>query len=422
MKALLIAILAAASLAAKDSCVECHGAIEGALGAPVQKYASDVHKRHGFSCVDCHGGDPSRDDAKESMSPARGFRGKIARTAVPQLCSRCHSDANLMHKFNPRQRVDQYAQYLTSVHGKRLAAGDVNVANCVDCHGVHDIRPGKDPLAPVHPLRLPDTCARCHSDKTKMAKYKLSATVYDDYRTSVHWKALAERGDLSAPSCASCHGNHGAAPPHVGEVAAVCGACHVLMEDLYRKSPHKPVFDAMGVAGCVACHENHAVLHPGPQMLAGENAICAQCHDADSEGGRTAAAMASLIRKLSEGLERSSEILTRARRSGMEVAPALLRQTEAEERLVKARVAVHAFRVEAVAAPVEEGLKITAETYAAGQAALNELGRRRRGLLFSLAAIGITILGLWIWIRGLEQKQSSLAQARGGSEAEGQKG
>lgn len=422
MKVLLIAVLTVASVAAKDSCVDCHGALEGAPGEPVQKFARDIHKRHGFSCADCHGGDPNRDDAKESMSPARGFRGKIARTAVPQLCARCHSDAKLMHKFNPRQRVDQYAQYLTSVHGKRLMAGDANVANCVDCHSVHDIRAGKDPLAPVHPLRLPDTCARCHSDAAKMAKYKLSATAYDDYRSSVHWKALAERGDLSAPSCASCHGNHGAAPPHVGEVAAVCGTCHVLMEDLYRESPHKPVFDAMGVAGCVACHENHAVRHPTPDWLAGENSICAQCHDADSEGGQTAAAMASLIAKLSEGLERSEEILTRARRSGMEVAPALLRQTDAQEKLVKARVAVHAFRVEAVAAPVEEGLKIAEETYAAGQSALDELARRRTGLLFSLAAIGITIFGLWMWIRGFERKQSFLAEPGGGSKGEGEKG
>lgn len=420
MKALLLAVCMAACLAAKDSCVECHGALEGVQGEPVRMFARDIHKRHGFSCVDCHGGDPNRDDAKESMSPARGFRGKIARTAVPQLCARCHSDANLMHKFNPRQRVDQYAQYLTSVHGKRLAAGDTTVANCVDCHSVHDIRSGKDPLSPVHPLRLPDTCARCHSDTAKMAKYNLTATEYDDYRTSVHWKALADRGDLSAPSCASCHGNHGAAPPHVGEVAAVCGTCHVMMEDLYRESPHKPVFDAMGVAGCVACHENHAVLHPTPEMLAGENAVCAQCHDADSEGGQTAAAMSSLIAKLNEGLERSGEILGRARRSGMEVSDALLRQTDAQEQLVKARVAVHAFRVDAVAAPVQEGLKVTEETYAAGQAALDELGRRRTGLIFSLVAIGITIFGLWIWIRGFEQR--SLARPDGGSEGEGQRG
>jgi hypothetical protein len=79
----------------------------------------------------------------------------------------------------------------------------------------------KDSRSPVHPLRLPETCARCHADSTHMAKYKLATNQFEDYRKSVHWEALAQRGDLSAPSCASCHGNHGAhAPP--GELGR-CG-------------------------------------------------------------------------------------------------------------------------------------------------------------------------------------------------------
>ena len=70
-----------------------------------------------------------------------GIYGQPARTAVPKLCARCHSDAALMHKFGPQERVDQYAQYLTSVHGKRIAAGDTAAAVCTDCHGVHGIGP-----------------------------------------------------------------------------------------------------------------------------------------------------------------------------------------------------------------------------------------------------------------------------------------
>ncbi len=407
MRTLLLAMALTFTLAAKDSCIECHAKIEGKQSEAVRKFPQDVHKRHGFSCADCHGGDPQLDAAEAAMSPARGFRGKVARTAVPQLCARCHSDAALMHKYNPRQRVDQLAQYQTSVHGKRLASGDTAVANCVDCHGVHDIRAVKDPLSAVHPLKLPDTCARCHASEALMQKYKRTSTQHEEYRSSVHWKALAERGDLSAPSCASCHGNHGAAPPHVGEVAAVCGTCHVLMENLYRDSPHRPVFEAMGVAGCVACHQNHAVKHPGLGMLAGAQSMCAQCHDATSNGGKTAAGMASLIGDLTKAIERSDAILQQGRRSGIEVSEPLLRQTEAQEQLVKARVAVHAFRVGAVAEPVKNGLAITKETYAAGQSALEEIGRRRRGLLFSLAAIGLTILGLWIWLKNIERNSAA---------------
>jgi hypothetical protein len=392
--------------AAKDSCVECHSALEGAHQKPAVLFKDDVHSARGFRCVDCHGGDPSSDDPGVSMSPARGFKGKIVRTAVPQLCARCHSDANLIHKFKPQQRVDQLAQYMTSVHGKRLAAGDTAVANCVDCHSVHDIRDVRHALSPVHPLRLPETCARCHADGSRMSKYKLEHTQFDEYRQSVHWTALAKRGDLSAPSCASCHGNHGATPPQVASVAAVCGTCHVLLEELYNKSPHKPAFAAMGMAGCVVCHGKHKIEPPSVKMLAGDGSVCAQCHEADSAGGRAAAEMAKQISGLSEALGRSEEILTQARLSGMEVSEAQLQLVEGRENLVKARVAVHAFDTAAVLKPVKDGLAVAAQTHAAGVTALKERDVRRVGLSVSLAAIFATMGGLWLAIRGIERKRA----------------
>lgn len=391
----------------KNSCFDCHTNLEGAQGKPAKLFKDDIHAHRGFACADCHGGDPSNDDMTISMSPARGFKGKIPRTAVPQLCAKCHSDANLIHKFKPQQRVDQLAQYVTSTHGKRLAKGDTKVANCVDCHSVHDIREVKDALSPVHPLRLPETCARCHADEAHMTPYNLPSKQFQEYRTSVHWIALAKRGDLSAPSCATCHGNHGATPPAVGSVAAVCGTCHVLMEDLYAASPHKPVFAAMGLGGCVVCHQQHGIQKPTTKMLEGSDGTCATCHQPDTVGGKTAAAMARHIRELENALERSDRILTTARTSGMEVSEALVRQVEARENLIKARVAVHAFREDAVAQPVKAGLAIAAETHKAGESALGERDFRRRGLLFALAAILLTMVGLWLAIRAIEGRAKS---------------
>jgi len=378
--------------------------LEGNLQAPAKAFVNDVHSRFGFSCADCHGGDRTASDPEVSMSKARGFVGKIPRTAVPERCARCHSNAALIEKYKPRQRVDQLAQYKTSVHGKRLATGDTAVATCIDCHSVHDIREVKDALSPVHPLRLPSTCAQCHADPAHMAKYKLPTNQFAGYRKSVHWEALAKRGDLSAPSCASCHGNHGAQPPQVESVAAVCGSCHVMMEELYKKSPHQPVFAAMGAAGCVVCHGNHEIRNPGVEMLAGANSVCSQCHEADSKGGKAAAEMASQIGGLEQALDRSDQILATAQQSGMEVSEALLRQREARENLVKAAVAVHAFQAAAVHKPVQEGMAIAAETFHAGTSALKERRFRRLGLTVSLIAIVITMLGLWLAIRGIERR------------------
>ncbi|MCW5978134.1 MAG: cytochrome c3 family protein [Bryobacteraceae bacterium] len=414
MKLKLAMLACAAALWAKDSCLECHSELDGSLAAPTQAFKDDVHKGLGFSCVHCHGGDSSTDDPERSMSRARGFRGKIARTAVPELCAHCHSDAALIHKYNPKQRVDQMAQYKTSVHGQRLAKGDVNVANCVDCHSVHNIRAVRSPLSPVHPLRLPDTCSTCHSDANRMAKYGIPSNQHAEYRSSVHWEALEKRGDLSAPSCASCHGNHGATPPEVTSVAAVCGTCHVLMENLYKESPHEPVFAAMEKGGCVVCHGNHAVEHPTTDLLVGKSSVCADCHEADSAGGKVAEEMGRSILELRAALDRSDEILGRARRSGMEVSEPLLRQMEGRENLVKARVAVHAFDAAAVRQPVQDGLAIAAETHNAGEEAMRERDYRRMGLGLSLIAIAATMIGLWLAIRSIEGREKPIASPDGG--------
>ena len=120
-----------------------------------------------------------------------------------------------MRQFNPSLRTDQLGQYHTSVHGKRLAAGDTKVAVCTDCHSVHDLRAPSDPRSTVNPVNVANTCARCHSDAGYMKGYSIPTDQFAKYSTSVHHEALAVRGDLSAPTCTTCHGNHGAAPPGV---------------------------------------------------------------------------------------------------------------------------------------------------------------------------------------------------------------
>jgi len=237
-----------------------------------------------------------------------------------------------------------------------------------------------------------------------MAKYKIPTDQLKDYQTSMHWEALSKRKDISAPSCATCHGNHGATPPQASSVTAVCGTCHALVQDLYKASPHQAAFTAMGAAGCVTCHQNHAVKRPDEEFLGGKNSICSTCHDADSQGGKTSAAMYQGIRELDSSLKRAEAILTQARLAGMEVSEPLLKLDEGKERLVKARVAVHNFRIEAVRTPVGEGQKIAEESYRAGEEAMSERSFRRKGLGVSLAAIFITLCGLWLAVRSIEKK------------------
>src|SRR5262249_5639758 len=242
----------------------------------------DIHREKGFACVDCHGGDPTAADKKVAHDPARLFKGKPGGLALVAACARCHSDAELMRTYAPRQRVDQAAEYAASVHGKQLAAGDTHVATCVSCHGAHGVRLVSDAKSPVFPTNVADTCARCHADPAHMEGYKradgspLPTTQLSEYRKSVHFSALTKGNDLSAPTCNDCHGNHGAAPPGVGAIANVCGTCHAVFAQKFAMSVHQAIFDK----GCVECHANHAVLKPSDAMLsADDHGVCQPCHN-----------------------------------------------------------------------------------------------------------------------------------------------
>jgi len=392
---------------AADSCLTCHSALEEGTKGPATLIKNDVHIAHGLSCADCHGGDRSSDDPSVAMSKAKGFKGKPARTAIPKFCASCHASPDIMRKFAPSERVDQYELYQTSVHGKRLAAGDANVATCIDCHSVHDIRPVKDGMSPVHPLHVAETCSRCHSDKQKMAPYKIPTNQFEEYRTSVHWEAMTKRGDLSAPSCASCHGNHGAKPPQVESVAAVCGSCHVTFEALYEKSVHKAIFSgAGGGGGCIVCHSNHGIHQPSTAMLVGPKAVCSGCHEAGSAPAQTAAQMAAWIDGLDRALKQSETVLARAEEYGMEVSEAQVRLIDGRENLVKARLALHAIDPGEMKHPIDAGMVIAGETLASGQAALREKDYRRWGLAVSVLLIGIAILAIRFLIRRIESNGS----------------
>ena len=127
-----------------------------------------------------------------------------------------------MRGFNPSLPTDQLSKYKESQHGiLLLQEKDSKAAQCVSCHGVHGIRGPKSRQSKVHPQAIPETCGHCHADAKYMAGYKkddgtpLPTDQLEKYKQSVHGKALLEKGDLGAPACNSCHGNHAAMPPKV---------------------------------------------------------------------------------------------------------------------------------------------------------------------------------------------------------------
>src|SRR5262245_16529216 len=398
--------------AAVDSCLSCHAELEKEMGksGPASSFASDVHASHGLSCASCHGGDPGSDVMDASMSRAKGFKGKPSRTEIPRFCATCHSSPEIMRKYSPRQRVDQLELFQTSAHGKRLAAGDSKVATCIDCHGVHGIRAVKDSLSPVHTLRVAETCAKCHADAVKMAPYKIPTNQFEEYRSSVHWTALNKRGDLSAPTCTSCHGNHGARPPQVESIASVCGSCHVLYAQRFDKSPHKKAFAELGDnGGCIVCHSNHAIRPPTAAMLSGPDAVCSACHAGESGPAKSDSQMADAINRLDTALKESERLLSRAEEYGMDVSEAQIHLIDGRENLVKSRLLTHSMQLDEIRTSIDAGMAVGRETLLAGESALREKDRRRVGLAISVVLIGIAILAIRTLLRRIESSQRSMA-------------
>jgi hypothetical protein len=385
-----------------NSCLDCHALLED---EPAKGFLDDIHHDRGLTCAACHGGDPTAEDMPDAMDPAKGFIGVPKRTQIPQLCARCHSDAAFMRTYDPSLRTDQLTQYRTSIHGQRLRRGDPNVAVCSDCHGIHRIRAASSPLSKVHPLQIPNTCAQCHSDREHMADYELPTDQLASYRASVHFRAL-EGGDLAAPTCATCHGNHGAAPPGVASVERVCGTCHVFQEQLFHQSPHATAWPELGLATCMTCHENHRVEEPSDARIGtGEDSFCVTCHFEGDAGWDAAARMHAGLTSLDAALQESDAILERVERAGMEVGEARVTQSSANEQLVKARVEIHAFDPTRIETTIEEGKKRAARAYAAGEEALEELAFRRKGLAASLLIIAFVVLSLWLLIKELERRK-----------------
>ena len=205
-------------------------------------------------CWDCHG--------KHSILGVDNSESTVNRRNVPLTCSRCHEDMKVVLKYNIHQEAP-YQEYLKSVHG-RSRAGQTFAAVCTDCHGVHNIQGvGRGEIA----ARKPETCGRCHE------------TVFSQYRDSIHGR-VALQGNVDAPLCVDCHGEHTIASPRdknaptfATHIADTCSACHARPEIMKKYGiPEDKISTfieslhgiAVGLgykaaANCTSCHGVHDI-------------------------------------------------------------------------------------------------------------------------------------------------------------------
>lgn len=139
-------------------CSSCHASI-------VDQYKASVHGAALFedanldvpACGDCHG--------IHNLQPARTAEFRLD---SPNLCSECHSRADIMDKYGISTEVT--SSYIADFHGttvtlfeKQSPDMETNKAVCYDCHGVHDIAASDDPEKGLKVKQnLIEACQRCH--------------------------------------------------------------------------------------------------------------------------------------------------------------------------------------------------------------------------------------------------------------------
>jgi hypothetical protein len=385
-------VLALAAHAAEPSCFKCHD--------PQRKqFVASAHAQAGLGCVDCHGGNPNATD--ETAHATDNFKRPDSKQAIAELCASCHADVRRMNPYG--LPTDQFARYKTSKHGEQLFEhNDQNVAVCTDCHGAHDITSPKSPTSHVYPTNIPGTCGRCHADAKLMDRYKLPSDVVAQYKTSYHAYMVFEKGDLSAPTCVTCHGSHGATPPGTAQVGEVCGKCHGRQRELFSRSPHAEAASAGLFSECVSCHGNHAIQKASLELFA---TACIKCHANDPEQLRVRDQVAGLIRQNQQSYDRATTLVQAATVRGLATEDDLLLLQEAKTQLMQLEALQHTLSMKELQPIADRQQELIKQTQA-DVAELDKIQHWKRLALWPVWGF-LTIMAVLFWLKRRQIEQQT---------------
>ncbi len=319
------------------SCMVCHGEQK-------VEFNQSIHAQGGILCHDCHGGDPSTLDQDAAMSRRAGFLGKFNKKQIAFLCGNCHADRKRMQPYGiPTHQLDDYK---TSRHGMAvLEKNDFDAATCTDCHGTHKILRADNSESKVFPTNVPATCAVCHSNRELMAKYHLPSNTYEEYKQGIHGIYLLEKNDRSAPTCARCHGNHGALPPGVTQVEHVCGQCHSRAAEYFEQSPHQAAMKSNLMAQCISCHQQHQTEPANVAML---DTVCTRCHLESSGAYKRGQQIKTLLVETQVEIDEAGSLIDKAKLKGVDVTEDEVGLERAKSDLLEAVPPIHALNISLV--------------------------------------------------------------------------
>jgi predicted CXXCH cytochrome family protein len=230
------------------------------------------------------------------------------------------------------------------------------------------------------------------------------------FEGSVHGRALLERGDLGAPACNDCHGNHAAMPPDIASVSQVCRSCHAGNGELFDGSKHKQTFEENGWPECAKCHGNHGVAKTDDSMLSeASNPLCYECHReyaADKpECPETAEYFYASITTLADAARSLGGSVHTLAEKGLDVDPLSATVEELSDHLRQARSRIHSFEKSEFDDVATLGVEAIEKGRRLIEAAEAEYRFRRNGLIVSLVFMVCLAVGIYLKIREIESRE-----------------
>jgi predicted CXXCH cytochrome family protein len=239
-------------------CLSCHK--EG-LNAPKD---GSRHAALDMGCDTCHTTHKIGDRGK------REFDYHLTKDA-PALCLDCHDakDANLIKAHNDQPFA---------------------TADCLTCHDPHQSRSPKLMQAFQHAPFESKSCDSCHA-AAKDGKVvliqanskQLCLTCHGDKAKLIETAKVQHPG--AAGDCTDCHNPHASKWPGLPKTSPVdiCLGCHSDQVEQGKKAHvHQPAFEQ----GCATCHEAHGGQNEHLLRATTVNALCLECHSADSKPTR----------------------------------------------------------------------------------------------------------------------------------------
>jgi len=215
---------------------------------------------------------------------------------------------------------------------------------------------------------------------------------------------MLQKQDLRAPTCSTCHGKHGAAPPGFSQVANVCGQCHATTLDYYQKGAHKTGMTGQDAPGCVTCHGQHDVALPTLDLFQGtETRHCGACHAPASPTAGQVDAIYQALKGAGDAYAQAEAAIALASAQHLIVAQQKEMLQKANTPLIESQALQHTVNVADIQAKTKESVDLSQQAQASAEAALKDIGTRRVGMVIALAAILVTIVALVFIKRELDR-------------------